>query len=400
MSKETALDQVGSPATLDAAWKRILSSSRPRSRHTAGLDGESIDDVRKHSGHVVGVLAQQLKAKTFSFSPLKPQFIPKPGGKERLICIPAVRDRIVQRALLSSLTPRYQKLIANEISYGFVEGRSVADAATRACFLRAQRGWVYKTDIGSFFDNIARDQLAVTIRRRIREKSVWPLLVAASACEVKPWSANENAKIEAAGIFEGKGVRQGMPLSPFFANLFLDRFDEMIIKKKLAAVRYADDLIFFADSEKECGEIDELCRLELKKIGLTIPPLANGGKTVIYEPGDVCEFLGLGLQKNGAYYELVLLQSQREKIREKLDSLGDIQYLNSKGISLSNLGMHITSRISGYMSAYEHCTNVNELENVLIDQHQKILRRVLGPNGLKVPLSSLSPAARTFVGLQ
>jgi retron-type reverse transcriptase len=35
-----------------------------------------------------------------------------------------------------------------------------------------------------------------------------------------------------------------MPLSPFFANLFLESFDNEIKATGLKAVRYADDLIF------------------------------------------------------------------------------------------------------------------------------------------------------------
>ena len=44
-------------------------------------------------------------------------------------------------------------------------------------------------------------------------------------------------RVEKAGIKPGKGVRQGMPLSPFFANLFLKEFDAAVERKDYQMVR-------------------------------------------------------------------------------------------------------------------------------------------------------------------
>ncbi len=190
-----------------------------------------------------------------------------------------------------------------------------------------------------------------------------------------------------------------MPLSPFFANLFLYGFDREVIRRKFAAVRYADDLIFLADSESQCLEIDEFCRAELSKIGLTIPLLSAATKTFIREPGQEAEFLGLGLRANSGQYELILMKSQYDKIREQLLSLASIEHLNSRGITLAALDAHLQARISGYLSAYQHCTNLAELENALGDLHAKVLRRVYGPSGLKIDLNNLGKAERTFLGI-
>ncbi len=270
-----------------------------------------IDEIQLNPGRHIERLSSDLRSRSFNFSPLKPHFVPKPNStKDRLICVPTVRDRIVQRSALTFLTKKYRSLLANDISYGFVEGRSVAEAASRACDLRKSRRWVYKTDISAFFDTVGRDRLAEALKRRIKERSLWPLLLGAGACEVAADRPGVTAKLAKTGIKEGVGVRQGMPLSPFFANLFLYGFDREVIKRKFAAVRYADDLIFLADSESQCVEIDEFCRAEFSKIGLTIPLLSAATKTFIREPGQEAEFLGLGLRANSGQYELILMKSQ------------------------------------------------------------------------------------------
>ena len=50
-----------------------------------------------------------------------------------------------------------------------------------------------------------------------------------------------------------------MPISPYLANLFLWEFDHVAASKDFALVRYAEDLIFFANSEVECEEIHLFC---------------------------------------------------------------------------------------------------------------------------------------------
>lgn len=398
--RETAYGLVTSAESLDDAWQLMVTKARPQSRMTSGVDGQTIDEIQRNPGRHIERLSSDLRSRSFKFSQLKPHFVPKPNStKERLICVPTVRDRIVQRSALTFLTKKYRSLLANDISYGFVEGRSVAEAAARACNLRKSRQWVYKTDIAAFFDTVGRDRLAETLKQRIKERSLWPLLLGAGACEVAADRPGVKAKLAKTGIREGLGVRQGMPLSPFFANLFLSGFDREVIKRKFAAVRYADDLIFLADSENQCLEIDEFCRVELSRIGLAIPLLSAATKTIIWRPEQEAEFLGLGLRANAGQYELILMKSQYDKIREQLLLLGSIEYLNSRGITLATLGAHIQARISGYMSAYQHCTNLAELERALSDLHAKVLRLVYGPSGLKIELNNLGSAERAFLGI-
>lgn len=395
----SSLNFIASPQSIEAAWKELLGRSRPKSRNTIGVDGVSINDFLRDPKPRLRSIARELRAGSYVFSSLRPHLVLKPTGKDRLICVPTVDDRVVQRAILNFLDAKYGTWLANPVSYGFIRGRNVEDAAKRACALREKHGWAFKTDISAFFDRVDRQQLHQRVVRHIRHRSLHRVLNTISSCEIEAPSGSSKRRIANLGIQKGIGVRQGMPLSPFFANLFLAPFDKEIQRAGLNAVRYADDLIFFADSREQCVEIEHFCKTMLARMNLQIPGLEENTKTIIAGPSEAIEFLGLGLTKVGAKYELVLLPEQRESIRSELLKLGSIPDLLSRKIQLADLGRAIDSRVAGYLHAYDCCTNHAELENDLDNIRQKILIRIYGPEGLAIDIKSLSSTKRTFLGL-
>lgn len=394
----TALKDVTSYESLRRAWRSLYSRSRPYSRNTRGIDGISINDFAVDPKPHLRRMAAALRQGLYEFSPLRAHLIPKPNGKERLICVPTVQDRLVQRALLEYLTTKYLARLANPISYGFIRYRTVRDAAIEASKRRAKLPWIFKTDITSFFDEIDRAVLEGALRQTVRERSLLPLLVDAMSCEAQPSSRNAEKKIKAMGIKVGRGVRQGMPLSPLFANVVLQRFDNAVIKRDLSAIRYADDLVFFADSEEACLAIHAFCRKHLKKLNLKVPDIGPGTKSQIYRPEEPAEFLGLGLVREQHGYVLRLMPSQIERIRREISQLQSIKELLSRRVTLATLGTHIQNRVAGYFSAYEVCTNVEELEHELDELTQKVLVGVYR-DGLNINLGVLRPDAKTFLGL-
>lgn len=384
--------------SLNSVWRALNKKSHPSSRNTSGVDDISINDFARDEKAYLNKLCHSFKDRRFRFSKLKPHLIPKTDGRDRVICIPTVNDRIVQRALLSQLANKYHHRFANKISFGFIKNRSVADAVSIACIQRKKKPWVFKTDIASFFDSVDRNILAQAIKKNIREKSLHELLVEASACEIHCASPSDKKRIAKLRIKEGLGIRQGMPLSPFFANLLLLQFDEAIQVKNYACVRYADDLIFFAQSENECKEIAEFCSEQLDKLRLTIPKIGKGSKSTIYDPGAPAEFLGLGLCLDNGKYVLRLMPKQFERIRETFLQMASVKELLSRKITLSRLGWAIESRKGGYLQAYKNCSNRHELEHFLHDIHQKILKKIL-VSELNVDIRKLTTEARTFLSL-
>jgi RNA-directed DNA polymerase len=394
----TAYDQVLSHETLNAAWKHLYKKTKLLSRNTTGVDAQSINDFHLDAKGNLVRLARDIRDHKFSFSPLKPYLVPKPSGKKRLICVPTVRDRIVQGALVGYLGEKYAAKLANNISFGFIKGRSVHMAADVACNSRHKRPWVYKTDITAFFDSIPRVDLRTAIKKLIKERSLHKLLFAALDCEVDSPSRAVATDIAKLGIKRGLGVRQGMPLSPFFSNLLLVDFDQKVERSEASAVRYADDLIFLCKDEDECNQVAFFCKSEFNKIGLDVPALGLGSKSVIYPPDLPAEFLGLELSPAVGGYELRLADAQLLRLKQELLGFSNIKQLLSKNITLRTLGQSISSKRDGYLGAYDMCANIENVQLELRKAEHKALRTVYGA-GLGIKLSEIGADARAFLGL-
>jgi RNA-directed DNA polymerase len=394
----SAYDQVLSHKALASAWKHLYKKTKPLSRNTTGVDGQSINDFQLDARGNLVRLARDIRERKFKFSLLKPYLVPKPNGKKRLICVPTVRDRIVQGALVEYLAAKYVGKLANSVSFGFIKGRSVHMAADIACTSRHQRPWVYKTDITAFFDSIPRADLRSAIKKVIKERSLHGLLFAALDSEVDSPSRAVTTEITKLGIKYGTGIRQGMPLSPFFSNLLLADFDQKVQRSGACGIRYADDLIFLCKDEDECKQVATFCKNEFNTIGLDVPPLVPGSKSVIYRPEHPAEFLGLELAPSTVGYELRLAEVQLQRLKQELLGYGNIKQLLSKKITLRTLGQSIAAKRDGYLGAYEVCANISDVHLELKKAEYRALRAIYGA-GLGIKLSEIGADARAFLGL-
>lgn len=398
MSMNT-LTKISSYSYLSKIWNNLWSESRPKSRDTHGVDNQSLNDFKKNFVSNLHIISRTLRAGTYQFSPLRPYFLEKPNGKLRVICIPTTSDRIVQGALLSYLSSKYTVRFSNDISYGFLKNRGVTKALQLSLNKRKSKQWVFKTDIKAFFDNINRDDLKVKIKKVIKERSLHELLSRSIDCEIQETNSNKK-HLRSLGILQGRGVRQGMPLSPFFSNVVLEKFDIAVVQTGYSAIRYADDLIFFAKDESQCNEIERFCIRQLRKEGLEIPSSGDpNSKSKIYKPSENAEFLGLAICEYQDGYQVRLLPNQISSIKKTFTDLGSIKELNSRKIQFGKLGSYLKSRKAGFILAYDICSNVNELEHSLDEIEQKVLKRIY-TDGLKIKLSDLSKEAYFFLGLR
>src|SRR5260370_41998110 len=85
--------------------------------------------------------------------------IPKPSGGVRMLGIPTVLDRFIQQLLLQAITPIFVPLFSDH-SYGFLPGRSTADAIQAAKgFARQGKDWVVVVVTVKVFDHVNCDIL-------------------------------------------------------------------------------------------------------------------------------------------------------------------------------------------------------------------------------------------------
>lgn len=309
------------------------------------------------------LILKLIENKNYRFQKLYPVIIENkknPIKKPRLICIPTVRDRLVQMILINYISIHLKHELAILKSNDFsVSGVGIFQARQMAKDLRNTKPFVLKTDISSFFDNLVRATLLKEIRENIPSDLLY-LFESIICCDpsIPHEYASTHKKLINSKI--GKGVRQGMPLSPLLASFYLSDFDEWLIKKKYKHVRYADDLIFFLDSKQQCNEVFEQVFQKLKDLGLTLPEIDEKSKTQIIAEKETVNFLGLDLRYENKKYDWYIPPHVIENVRDSLNHLTNIN--NNIKMKL-NFSRTIT-RMEQIISGYQHCYSDADSKNL------------------------------------
>ena len=100
------------------------------------------DDRGGGQGEVAGRIRKDLCEKTYQPAPVRRVMIPKPGGGERPLGIPTIRDRVVQTAAKLVLEPIFEADL-DPAAYGYRPKRSGTDAIkeVHGCSARATPRW-------------------------------------------------------------------------------------------------------------------------------------------------------------------------------------------------------------------------------------------------------------------
>ena len=116
------IDKVGSERMLRRAFAAVKANGG-----AAGVDHQTIAMYEQRLEQQTEYLARTVKEGSYQPAAVRREWIPKPGSREkRPLGIPTVRDRVVQKALLATLEPIFERDFCEQ-SYGFRPGRSCKD---------------------------------------------------------------------------------------------------------------------------------------------------------------------------------------------------------------------------------------------------------------------------------
>ena len=156
---------------LRAAYLALKREAAP------GVDGETW----RHYGEALEVhlqdLSERLKRGAYRAKPVRRVYISKEDGRQRPLGVPALEDKIVQRATVEVLNAIYETDFLG-FSYGFRPERSQHRAldALYVGLLTKKVNWVLDVDIRGFFDAIDHGWLVQFVEHRMADQRVVRLI--------------------------------------------------------------------------------------------------------------------------------------------------------------------------------------------------------------------------------
>ena len=274
---------------IDLDWLREAYKG-VRKKGAAGVDEVTAEEYEKELEKNLRSLLERFKSGRYYAPPVKRVYIPKGDGKMRPIGIPALEDKILQRAVVMVLQPLYEVDFL-DVSYGFRPGRSVHDAlgALRKAAMARGGCWVLEVDIKSYFDTVEHACMREFVKKRVRDGVILRTI----------------GKWLKAGVMEDgmihypeEGTPQGGVISPLLSNIYLHEvldvwFEQEVrprLEGKAALIRYADDYVILCTSKRDAQRIEAVLPKRFGKYGLKIHeektrlldfrrPMGGGGKS-------------------------------------------------------------------------------------------------------------------------
>ena len=318
--------------TEEASWREFLDEMNMRHRLTKAESaalGYFVDEKRYPSA---------VSDLVFSY-PEKKTLSKMGSGKKRVVYSFAPDETWILKHL-ARLLYKYDDRMPDSC-YSFRRSRTVKTAVDRILRIPGLDGkYVIKADIHDYFNSIDVPTLLEELGNVVDDD---PELLGLMRDILTRDRCVSNGEV----IEEKRGAMAGMPLSSFFANVYLMDMDLAFEERGVPYFRYSDDILIFADSgEEACAFLDELKdRLAEKKLTM------NPDKVSVSGPGEPWEFLGFRYEDGGIDLAHATVEKMKGKIRRKARKL--YRKRKKKGLPFEKAAL---SMIRGFDSKFYDLT--------------------------------------------
>ena len=260
-------DKVCWAETLHRAYRQAKANAG-----ASGVDGVRFEDIEAYGeDRWLAELRQELVEETYHPQPVRRVMIPKPGGGERPLGIPTIRDRVAQTAVVLLLEPIFEADFEENV-YAYRPQRSAHDALAEVRKrLYGGQQHVVDADVTQYFDTIPHAELLQSVARRVADGKILRLLKLWLKSPVEERDEGGNRRMTG-GKKSKRGTPQGGVVSPLLANIYINRllrhWRKTGASERLGQiVSYADDFVIVCASRRQAEESLALVSRWLEKLG-------------------------------------------------------------------------------------------------------------------------------------
>jgi retron-type reverse transcriptase len=428
---------VRAESNMFAAWRHVKKSAL--SSANVEIKGAASIFEHQHQRYIKRFI-RQLQQGTFEFDVVQGVLADKKKREKankdpRPIAIATLKNRVVQRAILQVLQPRkprdtkevdsrFETVVnpalgkindVNSSRYGvggLIKPYGGVGRGIEAIMSAMNHGatFFYRSDIKAFFTDIPVAPVIDFVRTETGDDQLADLF--ALALEVH--LGNEDELQEYARLFpsNGRGVAQGSSLSAFAGNVLLYELDHEINVSGVTAIRYIDDIMIVADTQKQLAASVALAQLKLKNLGFRLyEPASGSDKAETGRCSDSFGFLGCTLHPkkcvpSTASVKRILgdaedtLSKSQNTIKRFKEKGGPFPSQQSPSTILHTLG----NKLYGWQKSFAFCDDVSAFEHVderiamRVEKYNQIVgrhTRGLSPS-LKATVYGLPSTAEMF----
>ncbi|MFO1195963.1 MAG: group II intron reverse transcriptase/maturase [Burkholderiaceae bacterium] len=350
----TLMHHIYAVERLEAAYLALKRDAAP------GVDGQTWTHYGQELQANLHDLSSRLARGGYHAKPVRRVYIDKTDGTQRPLGVPALEDKIVQRASVEVLNAIYEQDFRG-FSYGFRPGRgahNALDAVAVGVWAR-NVNWILDADISKFFDTIEHDWLIKFIEHRVADTRVVRL--------IKKWlhaGVLEDGQIRRSEL----GTVQGGSISPLLANIYLHYAFDLWVEQwrgrhgrgNVIIVRYADDWVAGFEHRADAQRFWREVTTRLGQFGLAL----HANKTRLIEFGryartnrrrrgqgkpETFDFLGFthccGRTRTGKF--MVLRLTSAKRLRAKLHAVKD-ELRRRMHRPIAEQGAYLRAVVSGH----------------------------------------------------
>ncbi len=352
------------------AWREINKKS------ASGVDKETAKEFAVNLDTNLETMVEELKSKRYKAKLVNRVYIPKSNGKMRGLGLPALRDKIVQRAAASILEAIYEQDFL-KCSYGYRPGTGAQKAVRDVDRELMQKySYIVEADIRSYFDSIDHKWLMKMLALRIKDKAFLNL--------IQKWLKAGILDTDGRVINMETGCPQGSVVSPILANVYLhyalDLWFEKVVKPRSTGEAYicrmADNFICAFRYKEDAERFYRTLGKRLGKFGLE---MAEEKTKIIsftrfrkYENTSF-EFLGFEFRwkVSNRGKDIIVKRTSRSKLRKSIKAFSE-WCKGNRDKRIKRIVEMLKTKFGGYYNYYGVIGNSKGL-NEFYGQAMKIL---------------------------